>query len=124
MLISVVTTLETVEKAEKEKADLLQCKSSADEECVKAEKELIKLKDFQEKQQKEIIMSRDTRQLYCGVSKKTILLQGIQETEEDEESVQDMIEIHFQKPSNRGGEIENIKYVSKGITWVCFEEDI
>ncbi|XP_074001706.1 N-myc-interactor [Numenius arquata] len=63
-------------------------------------------------------------QLYCGVSKKTILLKGIQETEDDEESVQDMIEIHFQKPSNHGGEIENIKYVSKGVTWVCFEEDI
>ncbi|XP_054685516.1 N-myc-interactor isoform X2 [Grus americana] len=63
-------------------------------------------------------------QLYCGVSKKTILLKGIQETDEDEESVQDMIEIHFQKPSNSGGEIEKIKYVSKGVTWVCFEEDI
>ncbi|KFQ70827.1 N-myc-interactor, partial [Phaethon lepturus] len=61
-------------------------------------------------------------QLYCGISKKTILLKGIQETEDDEESVQDMIEIHFQKPSNRGGEIEKIKYVSKGVTWVCFEE--
>ncbi|XP_054065122.1 N-myc-interactor isoform X1 [Rissa tridactyla] len=62
-------------------------------------------------------------QLYCGISKKTILLKGIQEVEDDEESVQDMIEIHFQKPSNGGGEIENIKYVSKGVTWVCFEED-
>ncbi|KFZ61900.1 N-myc-interactor, partial [Podiceps cristatus] len=61
-------------------------------------------------------------QLYCGISKKTILLKGIQETEDDEESVQDMIEIHFQKPSNSGGEIEKIKYVSKGATWVCFEE--
>ncbi|KFW63626.1 N-myc-interactor, partial [Pygoscelis adeliae] len=61
-------------------------------------------------------------QLYHGISKKTILLQGIKETEEDEESIQDMIEIHFQKPSNSGGEIEKIKYVSKGITCVCFEE--
>ncbi|NXV45832.1 NMI protein, partial [Uria aalge] len=61
-------------------------------------------------------------QLYCGISERTILLKGIQETEDDEESVQDMIEIHFQKPSNGGGEIENIKYVSKGVTWVCFEE--
>ncbi|NWH42591.1 NMI protein, partial [Fregata magnificens] len=61
-------------------------------------------------------------QLYCGISKKTILLKGIQETEDDEESTQDMIEIHFQKPSNSGGEIEKIKYVSKGVTWVCFEE--
>ncbi|XP_009271375.1 PREDICTED: N-myc-interactor isoform X2 [Aptenodytes forsteri] len=62
-------------------------------------------------------------QLYRGISKKTILLQGIKETEEDEESIQDMIEIHFQKPSNSGGEIEKIKYVSKGIACVCFEED-
>ncbi|KFZ46591.1 N-myc-interactor, partial [Antrostomus carolinensis] len=61
-------------------------------------------------------------QLYCGISKKTILLKGIQETEEDEESIQDMIEIHFQKPSNSGGEIEKIKYVSKGAICVCFEE--
>ncbi|KFQ94473.1 N-myc-interactor, partial [Nipponia nippon] len=61
-------------------------------------------------------------QLYCGISKKTILLKGIQEMEDDEESVQDMIEIHFQKPSNSGGEIEKIKYVSEGGTWVCFEE--
>ncbi|NWX80187.1 NMI protein, partial [Alca torda] len=61
-------------------------------------------------------------QLYCGISERTILLKGIQETEDDEESVQDMIEIHFQKLSNGGGEIENIKYVSKGVTWVCFEE--
>uniref|UniRef100_A0A8C8AWU6 N-myc and STAT interactor n=1 Tax=Otus sunia TaxID=257818 RepID=A0A8C8AWU6_9STRI len=62
-------------------------------------------------------------QLYCGISKKTILLKGIPEMEDDEESVQDMIEIHFQKPSNSGGEIENIKYVSKGVACVCFEED-
>ncbi|XP_050195652.1 N-myc-interactor isoform X2 [Myiozetetes cayanensis] len=62
-------------------------------------------------------------QPYWGVSKKTILLKGIQEVEEDEESIQDMIEIHFQKPSNGGGEIEKIKYVSKEAAYVCFEED-
>uniref|UniRef100_A0A8C7A2X7 N-myc and STAT interactor n=1 Tax=Nothoprocta perdicaria TaxID=30464 RepID=A0A8C7A2X7_NOTPE len=62
-------------------------------------------------------------QVCSGISKKTILLKGIQETDEDEESVQDMIEIHFQKPSNGGGEIANIKYVSKGVTWAYFEED-
>ncbi|NXC69953.1 NMI protein, partial [Anhinga anhinga] len=61
-------------------------------------------------------------QLYSGISKKTILLKGIQEMEGDEESIQDMIEIHFQKPSNSGGEIERIKYVSKGGAWVFFEE--
>lgn len=37
--------------------------------------------------------------------------------------MQDMIEIHFQKPSNGGGETESIKYVSKGAVWVSFEED-
>ncbi|NXE41352.1 NMI protein, partial [Ptilorrhoa leucosticta] len=61
-------------------------------------------------------------QPYCGVSKKTILMEGIPEVEEDEESVQDMIEIHFQKPSNGGGEIEKIKYTSKEAAYVCFEE--
>ncbi|XP_032919926.1 N-myc-interactor isoform X1 [Catharus ustulatus] len=63
-------------------------------------------------------------QPYCRVSKKTILLKGIPEVEEDEESVQDMIEIHFQKPSNGGGEIEKIKFNSRGATYVCFEEDV
>ncbi|KAM9189369.1 N-myc-interactor [Mergus octosetaceus] len=62
-------------------------------------------------------------QLYAGISKNSILLKGIAETEDDEESIQDMIEIHFQKPSNGGGETERIKYVSKGATWVCFEEE-
>ncbi|NXI44867.1 NMI protein, partial [Galbula dea] len=61
-------------------------------------------------------------QIYSGVSTKTILLQGTEEMDADEESVQDMVQIHFQKPSNSGGEIENIKYVSKEAAWVCFEE--
>ncbi|CAN8218337.1 unnamed protein product [Coccothraustes coccothraustes] len=56
-------------------------------------------------------------QPHCRVSKKTILLKGIPEVEEDEESVQDMIEIHFQKPSNGGGEIEQIKYISRGAAY-------
>ncbi|XP_014104697.1 PREDICTED: N-myc-interactor isoform X1 [Pseudopodoces humilis] len=62
-------------------------------------------------------------QAYCRVSKKTILLKGIPEVEENEESVQDMIEIHFQKPTNSGGEIEKIKFTSSGEAYVCFEED-
>lgn len=63
------------------------------------------------------------KQLYAGISKNSILLKGIAETEDDEESIQDMIEIHFQKPSNGGGETDRIKYVSKGAIWVCFEEE-
>ncbi|XP_044834527.1 N-myc-interactor [Mauremys mutica] len=62
-------------------------------------------------------------QIFSGISKRTILLSGIQEVEEDEESMQDMIEIHFQKPSNGGGEIENIKYVATGTKLAYFEED-
>ncbi|NXT62984.1 NMI protein, partial [Chaetops frenatus] len=61
-------------------------------------------------------------QPYSRVSKKTILLKGIPEVEDDEESVQDMIEIHFQKPSNGGGEIDRIRYISRGAAYVCFEE--
>lgn len=43
------------------------------------------------------------------------------EEEEDEESIQDMIEIHFQKPSNGGGEVEHFKFVSKGTKAAYFE---
>ncbi|KYO18015.1 N-myc-interactor isoform B [Alligator mississippiensis] len=63
-------------------------------------------------------------QAYFGISTRTILLTGIQEVEEDEESTQDIIEIHFQKPSNGGGEIENIKYVSNQTKQAYFEEDV
>lgn len=50
-------------------------------------------------------------QTYCGTPKRTILLRGIQDVL-DEEDLQDHLEIHFQKPSNYGGEVESIKYVS------------
>lgn len=33
---------------------------------------------------------------------------------EDVEDLQDQLEIHFQKPSNCGGEIEHIKYMPGG----------
>lgn len=45
--------------------------------------------------------------------KRTILLRGIQDVS-DEEDMQDHLEIHFQKPSNYGGEVESIKYVPHG----------
>lgn len=51
-------------------------------------------------------------QTYCGVSKRTVLLRGIEDVV-DEEDLQDHLEIHFQKPSNYGGEVENIKYISR-----------
>lgn len=52
-------------------------------------------------------------QTFCGCPKRTILLDDIQDMV-DEEDLQDHLEIHFQKPSNSGGEIESIKYIAKG----------
>ncbi|GAA6219742.1 N-myc-interactor-like [Lates japonicus] len=52
-------------------------------------------------------------QTFCGSPKRTILLDDIQDIM-DEEDLQDHLEIHFQKPSNCGGEIESIKYISAG----------
>uniref|UniRef100_A0A667Y0J3 NID domain-containing protein n=1 Tax=Myripristis murdjan TaxID=586833 RepID=A0A667Y0J3_9TELE len=52
-------------------------------------------------------------QTFCGAPKRTILLDDIEDMG-DEEDLQDHLEIHFQKPSNYGGEIESIKYISTG----------
>ncbi|XP_046901999.1 N-myc-interactor isoform X4 [Hypomesus transpacificus] len=52
-------------------------------------------------------------QTFCGTPKRTILLEGVEDVE-DEEDLQDQLEIHFQKPSNYGGEVESIKYLSAG----------
>ncbi|XP_026865832.2 N-myc-interactor [Electrophorus electricus] len=50
-------------------------------------------------------------QTFSGVPKRSLLLGGIQDVTDDEE-LQDHLEIHFQKPSNYGGEVEAIKYIS------------
>ncbi|KAH0621386.1 hypothetical protein JD844_022625 [Phrynosoma platyrhinos] len=63
-------------------------------------------------------------QIFSGISRKTILLTGIKVEEEDVENVEDMIVIHFQKASNGGGEVENIKYASKGGKIAYFENDV
>ncbi|KAJ7345760.1 hypothetical protein JRQ81_001710 [Phrynocephalus forsythii] len=60
---------------------------------------------------------------FSGISRKTVLLRGIQTEEEDDENVEDMIAIHFQKPSNGGGEVEKVKYVRKGTKIAYFEND-
>lgn len=62
-------------------------------------------------------------QTFCGTLKRTILLDDVKDVE-DEEDLQDHLEIHFQKPSNYGGEVESIKYLSAGKK-VCafFTED-
>lgn len=60
-----------------------------------------------------------TLQTYSGAPNRTVLLGGIQELM-DEEDLQDHLEIHFQKPSNYGGEVENIKYVPDGKELTAF----
>ncbi|KAL1267281.1 hypothetical protein QQF64_032644 [Cirrhinus molitorella] len=63
-------------------------------------------------------------QTYSGVPNRTVLLGGVQALM-DEEDLQDHLEIHFQKPSNYGGEVENIKYVpDKTQLTAFFSEDI
>ncbi|XP_020664571.3 N-myc-interactor isoform X3 [Pogona vitticeps] len=62
-------------------------------------------------------------QIFSGISRKTVLLKGIQTKEEDDENVQDMIAIHFQKPSSGGGEVESVRYVRKGTKIAYFEND-
>ncbi|XP_051564386.1 N-myc-interactor-like isoform X2 [Myxocyprinus asiaticus] len=58
-------------------------------------------------------------QTYSGVPNRTVLLGGIQDVI-DEEDIQDHLEIHFQKPSNYGGEVESIKYVPSGKQLMAF----
>lgn len=48
-----------------------------------------------------------------------MLLGGIQDVM-DEEDLQDHLEIHFQKPSNYGGEVQAIKYVPAGKSLTAF----
>ncbi|XP_030642940.1 N-myc-interactor-like [Chanos chanos] len=62
-------------------------------------------------------------QTFSGVPKRTVLLDGIRD-ELDEEDLQDHLEIHFQKPSNYGGEVETIKYISKKELTAFFSEDL
>uniref|UniRef100_A0AAY4BNJ3 NID domain-containing protein n=1 Tax=Denticeps clupeoides TaxID=299321 RepID=A0AAY4BNJ3_9TELE len=58
-------------------------------------------------------------QTYCGAPRRTVLLRGVEDVME-EEDLQDHLEIHFQKPSNYGGEVESIRYVSTGKELLAF----
>lgn len=62
--------------------------------------------------------------MFSGISKRTLLLTDIEDMEEDEENIQDMVAIHFQKPSNGGGEVEHIRYASEGTKVAYFETDV
>ncbi|KAJ1188523.1 hypothetical protein NDU88_005284 [Pleurodeles waltl] len=62
-------------------------------------------------------------QIFSGIAKRTVLLTGVRNVGEEEETIQDLIEIFFQKPSNGGGEILSIKYVSDDSVTAYFEEE-
>ncbi|XP_013930716.1 PREDICTED: N-myc-interactor [Thamnophis sirtalis] len=62
-------------------------------------------------------------QMFSGTSRKAVLLTGINAEQKDEEDVEDMIEIHFQKPSNGGGEVDRVTYIPRGMKTAYFEID-
>ncbi|XP_040297304.1 N-myc-interactor [Bufo bufo] len=61
-------------------------------------------------------------QIFSGICQRTVLLEEIRNRAETEEDIKDLVEIHFQKPSNGGGEVENIAFSPKK-QFVYFEED-
>ncbi|XP_078003163.1 N-myc-interactor isoform X1 [Phascolarctos cinereus] len=63
-------------------------------------------------------------QVFSGISKRTVLLMGLKNIQEDEESIEDEIHIHFQKGSNGGGDVEVVKCALKKPEIVYFEADL
>lgn len=62
-------------------------------------------------------------QIFSGICQKTVLLAEITNQTENEEDLKDLIQIHFQKPSNGGGEVEYVAFSYKNIL-AHFEEDV
>lgn len=54
----------------------------------------------------------DAFQTFCGFPRRTVLMTGIKDLDE-EDILKESLEVFFQKPSNSGGEIAHIRYVSK-----------
>lgn len=48
-------------------------------------------------------------QIFSGTSKRTVLLTGMEGIQMDEEIVEDLINIHFQRAKNGGGEVDVVK---------------
>lgn len=62
-------------------------------------------------------------QVFSGVSKKTVLLSGLEDLQiTDEETVEDFISIHFQREKNGGGEVEVVRCSLRQPHIVYFEE--
>ncbi|XP_043851524.1 N-myc-interactor isoform X2 [Dromiciops gliroides] len=63
-------------------------------------------------------------QVFSGISKRTVLLMGLKNVQEDEESVEDEIHIHFQKGTKGGGDVEVVKCALKQPQMAYFEADL
>nr|DBA19733.1 TPA: hypothetical protein GDO54_015516 [Pyxicephalus adspersus] len=64
-------------------------------------------------------------QMFSSVSSRSVLITGIKNVDdEEEEDVKDLIELHFQKESNGGGEVESIAFSQDRKIKPIFEEDL
>ncbi|XP_056649809.1 N-myc-interactor isoform X2 [Monodelphis domestica] len=63
-------------------------------------------------------------QVFSGISKRTVLLTGLRNIQDDEESIEEDIFIHFQKGSNGGGDVEVVKCALKKPQIAYFEADL
>lgn len=61
-------------------------------------------------------------QAFSGVSKRTVLLTGLENIHVNEDLVEDFIGIHFQREKNGGGEVEVVKCALNQPHTVYFEE--
>ncbi|XP_037705352.1 N-myc-interactor [Choloepus didactylus] len=48
-------------------------------------------------------------QVFAGISQRTVLLTGFKDIQVDEETLEDLVIIHFQRVKNGGGEVEVVK---------------
>uniref|UniRef100_F7CH34 N-myc and STAT interactor n=1 Tax=Ornithorhynchus anatinus TaxID=9258 RepID=F7CH34_ORNAN len=62
-------------------------------------------------------------QVFEGISRRTILLTGLKDIQEEEEDLEDLVHTYFQKERNGGGEVEIVKCALKQPLTVYFEED-
>nr|ACO51616.1 N-myc-interactor [Aquarana catesbeiana] len=63
-------------------------------------------------------------QMFFAASPRSVLLTGIKNVDEDGDDVQDLIQIHFQKESNGGGEVESTEFCQDKGKTLIFEEDL
>ncbi|XP_040213943.1 N-myc-interactor [Rana temporaria] len=63
-------------------------------------------------------------QMFSADSPRSVLLTGIKNVDGEEDDVKDFIEIHFQKESIGGGEVESISFSQDKKKTLIFEEDL